>query len=264
MDPLSWDLHLHPAPSVAPRWGDGRRVWEAARQAGASGFVWKSHEEHTVERCALLPAGPPIAIPSASLNPWAGKTDVVAAVEAGAIWLWGPTCDGGGRVAWDLPLPAWWPELRAWLAELRRPLVLATGHLGPDGRAEFAETAAALEPVRCSITHSLQVRPLELRMLARAGCLFEFDFYTYAYPPPDRWIGKAETWAEVVVEEQGAFAYLTSDGGQAHTGNPFTFACRARNALERELGTSLVEHLWTRAPAELAHEVLQLPAELSA
>ena len=48
---LSYDLHVHPAPSVARRWGDGLRVWQAAAEAGVLGFVWKAHEEHTVARC---------------------------------------------------------------------------------------------------------------------------------------------------------------------------------------------------------------------
>ena len=88
---LSWDLHLHPGPSNVPRWGSGSQIWEAARDAGVAGFVWKSHEFHTADRAAALPAGPPHAFGSASLNPWAGVEDVMAAVEVGARWVWGPT-----------------------------------------------------------------------------------------------------------------------------------------------------------------------------
>ena len=54
MPALSYDLHVHPAPSAAPRWGDGLRVWHAAAKAGVLGFVWKAHEEHTVARCREL------------------------------------------------------------------------------------------------------------------------------------------------------------------------------------------------------------------
>jgi Family of unknown function (DUF6282) len=262
MSALSWDLHVHPGPSRAPRWGDGRRVWDAARVAGVAGFVWKSHEEHTVDRCLRLPAGPPVAIPSASLNPWARLEDSVDAIDRGAAWLWGPTCDEAGRIAWELPLPGWWPELRARVRELRRPLVLATGHLGPDGRAELAETAREVDGLRCSVTHSLHVRPAELRALARAGCLFELDLYTYVHPLPGRWIADVGTWAQTLAEED-AFAYVTSDGGQAHTGNPFEFARRVRARLERELEPSLVERLCRGAPAELARDVLE-SAELPA
>ena len=55
MPALSYDLHVHPAPSAAPRWGDGDRIWQAAAAAGVRGFVWKAHEEHTVARCLELP-----------------------------------------------------------------------------------------------------------------------------------------------------------------------------------------------------------------
>ena len=44
MPQLSWDLHLHPAPSTAPRWGDGLQVWQAASEAGAR--VWMSRIGH--------------------------------------------------------------------------------------------------------------------------------------------------------------------------------------------------------------------------
>jgi hypothetical protein len=225
-----------------------------------AGFVWKSHEEHTVERCASLPAGPPIAIPSASLNPWAGVTDVVAAVDAGAIWLWGPTCDGSGRIAWDLPLPAWWPELRSQLAEVTRPLVLATAHLRSEDRAELAEAAAALPQARCSVTHSLHLERGELRALAQAGCAFELDMYTFAFPVSGRTVGPLREWASAVLDE-GALAYATSDGGQAHTGDPFEFTARVLPRLKPALGTTLLEQLCVEAPARLARDVLGLPVE---
>src|SRR5919204_701841 len=143
MPTLSYDLHVHPAPSAAPRWGDGTRVWQAAAAAGVRGFVWKSHEEHTVARCGALPPEPVRAIPSASLNPWARLDDVVEAIERGALWLWGPTQTEDGEIGWELTLPRDWDRVAAWLSGWRRPLVLATGHLGAAGRAAFAALAAA-------------------------------------------------------------------------------------------------------------------------
>jgi hypothetical protein len=260
MSALSWDLHVHPGPSSTPRWGDGRQVWEAARTAGASGFVWKSHEQHTVAGCAALPSGPPFAIASASLNPWADVDSVVAALDAGAVWIWGPTCDAEGRIAWDLPLPAWWPELGAQLASYDRPLVLATGHLSGEGRRQLAETAAALPAGRCSVTHSLHLELSELRELAAAACAFELDLYTYAFPIPGRPLQSPQKWAGAVLDE-GATAYVTSDGGQLQTGNPFEFAARVRPRLEAELGAATVARLCVDEPERFAREVLRLPLE---
>src|SRR5690242_2100822 len=108
---LSWDLHVHPGPPRLGRWGGGLEVWNAAREAGLEGFVWKSHEEHTAKACSLLPAGPPFAVASATLNPWASPDSVAEAVGAGARWVWGPTKRPDGVVGWDLPLPDWWSEL---------------------------------------------------------------------------------------------------------------------------------------------------------
>src|SRR5439155_858320 len=121
---LSYDLHLHPGPSVAPRWGDGRRVWDAAAAAGVHGFVWKAHERHTAELCRELPAVPVRAIGSASLNGWATARDVMEAVDAGARWIWGPTLTGDGSIGWELPLPGWWDDLAGRLSTSGKRLVL--------------------------------------------------------------------------------------------------------------------------------------------
>src|SRR5213079_579993 len=168
---LSYDLHVHPAPSVARRWGDGLRVWQAAAEAGVLGFVWKAHEEHTVARCRELPAEPVRAFGSASLNPWAGFDDVTGAIEAGALWLWGPTQDTAGAIGWERPLPRDWSRIVGWLREFDGPLVLATAHLGAEGRAAFAELAAGRENLVCSVTHSLYVPLEEARVLAASGCV---------------------------------------------------------------------------------------------
>lgn len=253
---LCWDLHLHPAPSSAPRWGDGRRVWEAAREAGVRGFVWKSHEEHTPWRCGELPTGPPHAIGSVSLNPWATLEDVLAALEAGARWIWGSTQDRYGAIGWELPLPCWWPELRRYLSSRGNGcVVLATGHLGREGRETLAAAAAELDRARCSVTHSLYLPFGELCRLARYGCAFEFDAYTYAFPPAGREQGVIERWVDAALE-QGCLAYATSDGGQPHTGNPFVFGARVLERLRLRLGPERLSLLAEQGPAALATHVL--------
>ena len=258
---LSWDLHLHPGPSAAPRWGDGRRVWDAARAIGLRGFVWKSHEEHTVDRCRALPAGPPLAIASASLNPWTTLEQVIDALDHGARWIWGPSRDADGKPAWDLPLPPWWLELREHLSQVRRSVALATSHLGPAGRRAFAETAAAVPTVASSVTHSLYLDRAEADALGSLGCAFEFDLYTSIYPVPGRPAGDLVELATQRLE-RGSLAYLTSDAGQAHVGNPFEFSAAVLADLSKRIARPLLHSLAVDGPAEFVGRVL--PAEVAA
>jgi hypothetical protein len=250
---LSWDLHVHPGPSNAPRWGDGRRVWEAAREAGVAGFVWKSHERHTHELCAELPEGPPYAIGSASLNPWAGVGDVVEAVEAGARWVWGPTCTAAGENAFELPLPGWWEELWPELAGTGRRVVLATGHLDAAGRRRFAEACAGVPHVTCSVTHSHFLPAEEVRSLAATGCAFEFDCFTATREIPGLTAGSLPELAGIALDA-GCNAYLTSDGGQASTGDPFRFAEAVVEGWRAEYGNELLERLGRTGPERLVED----------
>jgi hypothetical protein len=245
--PLSYDLHLHPGPSSVPRWGDGTRVWEAARDAGVRGFVWKSHEEHTTARCARLPRSPVRVFASASLNPWAQLPDVAQAIDDGATWLWGPTMSPEGEIAWELPLPRQWDDLCSWLRETRPSIVLATGHLGRDGRRAMADVAREIG-VTCSVTHSLLIPLDEALELAGRGCVLEIDAYTYLNPPQSH---EATDIAEAVsaLEAAGALVYLTSDGGQAATGNPFVFADKVVAVLSRRLSTATIRRLTFDGPA---------------
>ena len=247
MTALVHDLHVHPAPSKAERWGDGRRVWDAAAEAGVRTFVWKAHEEHTVERCAALPPGPVRALASASLNPWARFDDVVEAIEGGARWLWGCTMTAGVEIGWDLSLPEWWPELAKWLAGYPQPLILGTGHLGPEGRLAFAELARASAHT-CSITHSLYIPLTEALAHAAAGCALEIDGYTFANPLPGRRRGSLTELVEQALEVD-ALVYFTSDGGQASTGNPFAFGRRVLEDFEAIVGPERTRRLAIDGPA---------------
>ena len=105
------------------------RGGQKAAAEGVLGFVWKSHERHTVACCQELPDVPVRAIGSASLNPWSSFDDVTAAIDDGAAWLWARRSTPPAAIGWELELPAYWLRLAAWLAELEQPLVLATGHL---------------------------------------------------------------------------------------------------------------------------------------
>jgi hypothetical protein len=250
MPTLSYDLHVHPAPSAAPRWGDGARVWQAAADAGVRGFVWKAHEEHTVRRCLELPAAPVRAIGSASLNPWAGIDDVRVAVEEGACWLWGPTLTAGGAIGWNLPLPEAWETFARWLRLVDRPLVLATGHLGGDGRDALAELATENDRLTCSVTHSLSVPLPEALRLVAAGCAFEVDAFTYAFPPSGLDLGDPARHVHALLDA-GALVYFTSDGGQASTGNPFVFGATVLDRLADAIGDETAATIGIENPSLL-------------
>jgi hypothetical protein len=259
MPTLSYDLHVHPAPSSVPRWGDGPRVWQAAAEAGVRGFVWKSHEEHTVARCRELPAEPVRAFPSASLNPWARFDDVTAAIEAGALWLWGPTQTEQAQIGWDLPLPREWERLADWLARLERPLVLATGHLDARGRAAFAALAAEHRHLSCSVTHSLYVPLEEALSLAERGCVFEVDAFTYSVELEGR--ERSDGTGRIgALRRSGALVYFTSDGGQESTGNPFSFGARVLDALAEQIGSDTAHAIGVENPAVLVERLEGAPA----
>ncbi len=256
MPSLVWDLHVHPAPSLRPRWGDGAAIRAAAARVGARGFVWKAHEGHTDRLCAELPPGPPHALASASLNPWMSPESVIDAVEAGAAWIWGPTCTPDGEIGWDLPLPEWWTELRLGLSTFAKPFVLATGHLGSGGRRAFAEAASELRDARCSITHSLYVTLEEVRLLAATGAAFELDAYTFVFLPKGPLLGPPKLWIEAFAERE-SIVYFTSDGGQAHSGDPFAFAERVLQKLEPMLGLECVKQIAQTGPEAMAAPFLQ-------
>ena len=245
---LSYDLHVHPGPSRAPRWGTGADVQRAAEAAGVRGFVWKAHEQHTPRLCAALPPSPVRAFGSALLNPWSSLDDVLAALDDGAEWLWGPTVSTAGETAWELELPEYWPSLAVELARLERPLVVATGHLAPSGRRAFAELAAAAPRLLCSVTHTLYVPRAELLELAELGAVFEIDAYTFTFELPGR---RLEPAGEVVeaLEAAGALVYFTSDGGQASTGNPFVFGAEALEKLGGVVGRERAERLGGANPS---------------
>ncbi len=247
---LSYDLHLHPGPSAAPRWGDGRKVWEAAAAAGVNGFVWKAHERHTAELCRELPIAPVRAIGSASLNAWATASDVMEAVDDGSRWIWGPTLAGDGTIGWELPLPGWWDEVAEQLSTSGVRLVLGTGHLGADGRRAFADLAYTHDHLTCSVTHSLYVPKDELVLLAGRGCVFEIDAYTLTAEIEGRRRSDLGTVLDAL-RAAGALVYFTSDGGQEATGNPFLFGANILAQVATLTGADCAEALGRRNPAAL-------------
>ena len=262
MAQLSFDLHVHPGPSSVPRWGTGAEVQAAAARAGVRGFVWKSHDGHTARACREL-AATPRAIGSASLNAWAGKDDVAAAVGDGARWVWGPTYKDG-KVGWELPLPSSWDGDRRLAA--RMPRAAGSWDRTPRRpRTPRLRRACRRAPphLLCSITHSLYLPEDEVVALRGLGCVFEVDLYTGTHKLPDRPPIDLATGIPRL-RALGATVYLTSDAGQRDTGDPYVFsaatawsACpdsrrgrgaRDRRDQSRNRGVACLESFALRAP----------------
>ncbi|HVZ13747.1 MAG TPA: DUF6282 family protein [Bauldia sp.] len=251
---LSWDLHVHPGPSSVPRWGTGIEIQAACARAGIAGFVWKSHDGHTARAAAALPKDGPRAIGSASLNAWATPDNVRKALDDGALWVWGPTYLEG-HVGWDLPLPVQWEAFKAVLGVIRHPIVLATGHLGAEGRRSFAEFAAPFAHVTCSVTHSLYLDDAEVDLLRGFGCLFEVDLYTSTraiHGRPRTALAKGIR----ALLDANAEVYLTSDCGQVDVGDPYLFSRETLDALAHEMGAETVTAVAVTNPWRLAERIL--------
>jgi hypothetical protein len=251
---LSWDLHVHPGPSSVPRWGTGAEIQAACARAGVSGFVWKSHDGHTARAAAELPKDGPRAIGSASLNAWATPANVTEALDDGALWVWGPTYLEG-HVGWELPLPARWADFTTLLAAVGRPIILATGHLGETGRRAFAEFAAPLAHVTCSITHSLYLSRPEVLALRDLGCVFEVDLYTSTRPIHGRPRTDLATGIRMVLDD-GAEVYVTTDFGQKDTGDPYVASRATLDRLAADLGGETTRRVAVDNPRRLAERMI--------
>lgn len=99
LDPLiqgAFDLHLHAAPSLFPRWGDVLDTAEAVRSAGMRGFLLKAHHGSSVDAARVAAhAFPDLEIHGGLvLNHGVGGLNPVAvetAIALGARMIWLPT-----------------------------------------------------------------------------------------------------------------------------------------------------------------------------
>ncbi|MGC0367462.1 hypothetical protein ABH922_005514 [Rhodococcus sp. 27YEA15] len=252
---LSWDLHVHPGSADEGRWGDGDAVREAARRAGVKGLVWKSHGGCTAEPVDALPPGSPHVIASIVLNPGISPKDVSDALARGVRWIWGPSRNADGSLGWELPLPRFWTEIAEMLSDLAQPIVLATSHLSRDGRREFAEFAATVGPVLCTVTHSLYLTDDEVGTLAGSGAVFEVDLFTLTRTVREMPLAPLAARTDLV-HSLGSTIYLTSDAGQAATGDPYVFVGEELERLRPALGQRL-DQLASSGPERVARHLEQ-------
>jgi len=89
----AWDLHVHAAPSLFPRWGSAWELAQACRDAGMAGVVLKSHHGSSVESAAAVAehAAPLRVLGGVVLNDFVGGLNPFAVESSLAL---------GGRIVW--------------------------------------------------------------------------------------------------------------------------------------------------------------------
>jgi len=90
----AWDIHVHAAPSLFPRWGDAFELAQACHAAGMAGFVLKFHHGSSVELANVLDrrADDLRIFGGVTLNQFVGginphAVDCAMALGAKVIWL---------------------------------------------------------------------------------------------------------------------------------------------------------------------------------
>ncbi|MDP9225800.1 MAG: DUF6282 family protein [Actinomycetota bacterium] len=231
-----WDLHVHASPSTSPRWGSDLALIEAAHRDGLRGFVLKSHHESTASRAIIaneFAARIGVAVQvigSVVLNPWVSLIELQRAIDLGARVVWWPTRSADGRNS-KLTLP----ELHSVALERVAAAggIVATGHLSLDA-ARVLVSDAGRRNIPVIVTHpfnpNVGVGAQGARQLATEGGVIEIDAYSLHVHPE----AVPDIVAEIAhLQAEGTRLIMSSDGGQAATGNPFDFRRRAFEGLCR-------------------------------
>ena len=253
LDPLirgAFDVHVHAAPSLFPRWGDVVDTARAVRRAGMRGFLLKAHHGSSVEaaRVAARAVSEVEIHGGIVLNHGVGGLNPVAvenAVALGARMVWLPTIHArahgevfGGLGGFDFqsssvesgatPTPVQGIELRAdgelspavrRILEIARDadVAVATGHASTEEIFALADFLAAQRwRLRVLVNHvGFRIPNLgldELRTLADRGLFLELCAFTTTE------LGGARPVAEIarfLRELPGASWILATDSGQA-------------------------------------------------
>jgi hypothetical protein len=251
---MSWtdgavDLHVHCAPSLFARWGDGLDVVLACEAAGMAAVLLKAHEGATYDGAAVLDrlsatvrvrGGIVLNRYVGGLNPAA----VEAALRLGGRCVWFPTLDAdahahafgstgaypaqrggiespsGIRLLDDAGRRV--PEALEVLAlAAEHDVLVATGHLSGVEVAELQRCAAAAGVRRFLVQHACFPVPAlsadELVPLVRAGATIELTYLSISPLWETSTIAEA---AALLRRFGGERVVLSSDAGQAHSPAP--------------------------------------------
>lgn len=243
-----FDLHVHAAPCVAPRWGDDTATVGAYEEAGFTGCVLKGHCEPTVGRAAAAGAGRSLAVfggvvlnaPVGGLNPAA----VEAALATGGRVVWMPTVDAAahrkagithpppcaprsfpGPSGRPLAIPPVNPAAESVVHAILRLVAdadatIATGHLGYAEIDWLVDTARQLGIQRVLLTHPGFTVPAltadHVRELCDRGATAEITAYQWQRQHH----GDIAALAAFVTTVGPRRCVLSSDAGQADSPPP--------------------------------------------
>jgi hypothetical protein len=278
---MSWtdgavDLHVHCAPSLFARWGDGLDVVLACEAAGMAAVLLKAHEGATYDGAAVLDrlsatvrvrGGIVLNRYVGGLNPAA----VEAALRLGGRCVWFPTLDAdahahafgstgaypaqrggiespsGIRLLDDAGRCV--PEtLEVMALAAEHDVLVATGHLSGVEVAELQRCAAAAGVRRFLVQHPCFPVPAlsadELEPLVRAGATIELTYLSISPLWETSTIAEA---AALLRRFGGERVVLSSDAGQADSPAPpdalatFAQSLHEHGVPEPELRKALVD-----------------------
>jgi hypothetical protein len=270
------DLHVHCAPSLFARWGDGLDVVRACESAGMAAVLLKAHEGATYDGAAVLDrlsarlrvrGGIVLNRYVGGLNPAA----VEAALRLGGRCVWFPTLDadaharafgstgaypaqrGGIESASGIRLlddaGRCVPEALEVLAlAAEHDVLVATGHVSGVEVAELQRCAAAAGVRRFLVQHPCFPVPAlsadELEPLVRAGATVELTYLSISPLWQNSTIAEA---AALLSRFGGERVVLSSDAGQDHSPAPpdalgsFAQSLHEYGVPEAELRRALVD-----------------------
>lgn len=274
------DLHVHAAPSVFPRWGDGAAVAATCRDAGMRGVVLKAHEGSTVEAAAALTAThPPLRVAGGIvLNRYVGGINPAAvevALRMGGRCVWFPTIDSedhvraygstgayrqqrGGEEGRDAVRVL---DLQTNLTREAREVIalardhgacLATGHLGAAAIDRVVDAARDLGHDQLLVQHPCFSTPdlslEQIEHVIRRGAYVEL---TYLAVSP-MWADTTIDHSVEVLRRFGGQVVVSSDAGQPHTpAPPEALRSFAQSLHERGADADVVRRALSEVPAAL-------------
>ena len=280
----AWDVHVHAAPSLFPRWGDGWDLAEACRTARMRGVVLKAHHGSTVEVAATIDRHfeALTVLGGVVLNQFVGGIHplvVEQTMALGGRFVWMPTVHAAHHGAATGRLGAFSfqgeplshtpatglsvfdpsghvsPAVREILALLDGTnVVLGTGHLAP---VEILELRRAIvddgRRVRLLVNHVLFTVPnldtAELEALSGSDVYFELCDFSCSPMANATTPAKVASYLSVLPNARWVMA---SDSGQRDNAHSPEALMRYCTALTREgVGQELLERMLKTHPAEL-------------
>lgn len=279
----AWDLHVHAAPSLFPRWGSAGELADACRAAGMAGLVLKSHQGTSVEAAAIVNerAAPLAVFGGVVLNEFVGGLNpfaVESCLALGGRIVWLPTLHAAAHahafgVLGGFPFqqsrvarqPAAGirlfddrgradPRLREVLDVLAgRPAVLATGHASA---GEVAALAGLIHEehlrIRLLVNHAFFKVPAlsvdGVRALQSDEVWFEAAYFTVS---PHGNATMAEVAGRIQSLPEARWVMVSDSGQRTNPRGPDALAAFARGLIDNGLDASRVRQMLVDEPRRL-------------